>query len=132
MSDPKPVNWNCPSPCNVRYRIGEETTIRGYHRQPWFSHFQVDCPHCNRTFISWQTPDVLLNAMLTQVPEDRCTIEFADFAPDDIVRQYATDKELDFIPFGFQPPDHRSVRRLNHDENIVLFFRFLLDLGEMP
>jgi hypothetical protein len=130
MSDPKPVSWNCP--CGVRYRIGEETTIRGYHRQPWLSHLQIDCPHCHQVFIAFQPEDVILNALCTQVPDDKCEVEFADFAPDFVVDEYARQKDLPAITEHWLPKDDRSMRRVNHDESLILFFRFLLERGEEP
>lgn len=123
-----PINWNCP--CGVKFRIGAETTIRGYHRQPWLSHITVLCPHCNNAFTRFLNEDMIVQAITTMAEDDKCEVEFCDYAPDEVVTEFARQYEVPAITEHYQPKDERSQRRKEDDEHHILFLRYLLERGD--
>lgn len=130
MTDDRPIYWNCPNPCGVRFRIGAETTIVGFNRQPWLSYIRVLCPQCHNAFTRFLSPDMILRAVLTRDPQDPCEVSFEDYAPDFVVEEFARQYNVPAITEAYQPPDTRSDRRKAHDEHEVEFLHWLLDHGQ--
>lgn len=121
------VRWVCPEPCGVRFAIGAETTLNGYHRQPWLSHMVVDCPNCKKVFTRFVTPDIILRAIESMDADDKCQIRFDDYAPDCVIHEFARQYHVPAITEDWRPTDDRSKRRQTHDDNEVGFFHYLLD-----
>jgi len=124
MSD-KPVRWNCP--CGVKFQIGAETQIHGYHRQPWLSHIVVACPSCNDVFVRFLPPQTILEAVTGMSQDDKCFVAFTDFAEDGVVMEFAKQNNLPYVPSDCQSKP--VVPRL---EKTIAFFHYLLEHGEVP
>ncbi len=126
MADKKPATYHC-RPCGIKYELGEETILCLYFYQPWFNHIITTCPKCGQEDVVWNVVDDLIEhiRLYNQDPEDRVEIVPAEFADDEVIKEFCIDNDKPLIKERELTP--RQQRQV---DNQVGFFRYLLNRGE--
>lgn len=124
----KASTYGCEQ-CKVMYRMGRETTILLFLKQPWFNHLMTTCPTCHITWYVWQLDDGAIRYMQdnNMKPDDKINVTVTDFAEDVTVKAFceATDSP-------YHEDRYLSPRELQRIDNQVGYFAYLLQQGEMP
>lgn len=124
----KPATYGCEK-CQISYKMGHETVVHLFLRQPWFNHINTVCPKCKTAWVVWELEEVSIRYMEdnNQVEGDKIRWEVETDADDNIWQMYcaATGKP-------YPKPPQLSHRAEKHIEAEVNFFRYLLENGEYP
>lgn len=123
---PRPATYGCEN-CGATYRMGAETVIRLYFKQPWFNHLATACPSCRTSWYVWELQEASVGylAANNQSEGDAVRFEAEQFADEGIWRAYCKDT-------GKLYPEERaiSLKEQAHIDATVAFEAWLLERDE--
>lgn len=123
----EPSTYGCEV-CSVSYRMGSETHIFLYLKQPWFDHLVTVCPKCHNSWGVWQLTEATIKYLIDNniEPGDEVQCSVVDFAGDEVVKAFCQATGLPYPKERFLSPRQQQVI-----DNECGMFRFLLERGEM-